>query len=96
MTRLNITLLGRPQIKLDGVMVKVPTLRAIPMLAYLAVTGTSQTRETLANLLWSESSSTHALGSLRTTLWRLNSSCLGEWIVLDHNEISLNYKKRDS
>jgi predicted ATPase/DNA-binding SARP family transcriptional activator len=93
MTRFNITLLGRPQIKLDGVPVKVPTLRAIPMLAYLAVTGTSQTRETLANLLWSESSSTHALGSLRTTLWRLNSSGLGEWIVLDHNEISLNYQK---
>jgi DNA-binding SARP family transcriptional activator len=93
MSHLSISLLGSPKITLDGVQVKIPTFRAIPLLAYLAITGVSQTRETLASLLWSESSLPHALGSLRTTLWRLKSAGLDEWIILDHNEISLNYHK---
>lgn len=93
MSHLSISLFGSPRITLDGVQVKIPTFRAIPLLAYLAITGVSQTRETLASLLWSESNLPHALGSLRTTLWRLNSAGLEDWLILDHNEISLNYNK---
>src|SRR4030065_2860519 len=93
MSQLSIYLLGSPKIILEGVQVKAPTFRAIPLLAYLAITGVSQTREILASLLWSESNLPHALGSLRTTLWRLNSAGLGDWIILDRSEISLNYHK---
>ena len=93
MTRLSISLLGSPQIALNGAPIKVPTRRAVPLLAYLAITGKSQTRETLANLLWSESSLPLGLASLRTTLWRLKSAGLEEWIKLENNEISLNYQK---
>jgi predicted ATPase/DNA-binding SARP family transcriptional activator len=93
MSQLSISLLGSPKIILEGVQVKAPTFRAIPLLAYLAITGVSQTREILASLLWSESNLPHALGSLRTTLWRLNSAGLGDWIILDRSEISLNYHK---
>jgi predicted ATPase/DNA-binding SARP family transcriptional activator len=93
MTRLSISLLGNPQISLDGALVKVSIQRTLPLLAYLALTGKSQTRETLANLLWSDSSLTHALASLRTTLWRLKSTGLEDWIKLENNEISLNNQK---
>ncbi|OGO62315.1 MAG: hypothetical protein A2032_07245 [Chloroflexi bacterium RBG_19FT_COMBO_49_13] len=93
MPHLTISLLGPPQIAQDGVPIKIPTYRLIPLIAYLAITGTSQTRETLASLLWSESSLTHALASLRTTLWRLKSAGLEDWIKLENNEISLNYQK---
>ena len=93
MSRLTISLLGPPQITLDGVPVKISTLRAIPLLAYLAITGTSQTRETLASLLWSDSTQSHALASLRTTLWRIKSAGLDGWILTENDEISLNYHK---
>src|SRR4030066_914853 len=93
MPHIRFSLLGPPKITLDGVPFKIPTFRAIPLLAYLAITGVSQTRETLASLLWSESSLPHALASLRTTLWRLKSAGLEDWIKLENNEISLNYQK---
>src|SRR4030042_2818455 len=93
MSHLTISLLGAPQITLAGMPVKIPTFRAIPLLAYLAITRVSQTRETLASLLWSESSLPHALASLRTTLWRIKTAGLDGWIILEHNEISLNYQK---
>lgn len=93
MPRLTISLLGPPHIALDGVPVKITTYRAIPLLAYLAVTGVSQTRETMANLLWYEGSLPRTLASLRTTLWRLKVAGLEDWIKLEHNEISLNYQK---
>src|SRR4030067_1526862 len=93
MPHLTISLLGPPQMAQDGVPIKIPTYRLIPLIAYLAITGTSQTRETLGSLLWSESSLPHALASLRTTLWRLKSAGLDDWIILEHNEISLNYQK---
>lgn len=93
MTRLLISLLGSPQIAVNGVPVKVSTKRALPLLAYLAITGKSQSRETLANLLWSESSLPHALASLRTTLWRMKSAGLDDWIKLENDEVSLNDQK---
>ncbi len=52
MARLSITLLGKPQLALDGVPLSIPTARAMPLIAYLALTEKSQSRETLANLLW--------------------------------------------
>jgi predicted ATPase/DNA-binding SARP family transcriptional activator len=93
MTRLSISLLGKPQISLDGSLISIPTARAVPILAYLAITGTSQSREKLADLLWGESGQGHALAALRTTLWRLKSAGLEDWIILDRNEISLNYQQ---
>src|SRR4030042_583824 len=93
MPRLSISLVGTPHIAIDGVPVKVTAHRAIPLMAYLAITGVSQSRETLASLLWSDGSLSNALASLRTTLWRLKSNSLEEWIKLDHNEISLNVQK---
>ena len=93
MPRLNISLLGTPRVDIDGVPVSFSTARAIPLIAYLAITGKSQTREILANLLWTESSQKQALAALRTTLWRLKVAGLKDWIVLNRNEIDLNHHK---
>jgi predicted ATPase/DNA-binding SARP family transcriptional activator len=93
MSQLSISLLGTPKIALDGVPIKIPTFRAIPLIAYLALTGQSQLRESLASLLWTDSSQKRALAALRTTLWRLKSVGLGDWIVMDRNEIVLNPQK---
>src|SRR5574340_1091849 len=93
MERLSISLFGKPQISLDGVPIALSAARVVPIIAYLAVSGHSQTREALANLLWSDSSQKQALAALRTTLWRLKSAGLDEWVKLDRNEISLNYQR---
>jgi predicted ATPase/DNA-binding SARP family transcriptional activator len=93
MSRLYISLLGNPQILLDGAPKNISTARAIPLLAYLAITGKSQTREILANLLWTDSTQTQALAALRTTLWRLKIAGLEDWIILDQNKINLNHHK---
>jgi predicted ATPase/DNA-binding SARP family transcriptional activator len=93
MSNLSIRLLGPPLISLNGVQVKIPTSRAMPLLAYLAISGQPQSRETLASLLWTDSNQKHALAALRTTLWRLKSARLEDWITLDRNEIALNQLK---
>ena len=93
MPRLSITLLGNPKIELDGTSISLPTARAIPLIAYLALTGKSQRRETLANLLWSDSNQKHALAALRTTLWRMKASGLQEWINIDRNGVELSKEK---
>jgi predicted ATPase/DNA-binding SARP family transcriptional activator len=93
MARLSISLLGKPQVALDGTIIHIPTARAIPILAYLAITATSQPREILANFLWDEAGQKQALAALRTTLWRLKSAGLEDWIILERNEISLNYQQ---
>ena len=91
MSRLYISLLGTPQILVDGFPIKISTARTIPLIAYLAITGKSQTREILASLLWTDSTQKKALAALRTTLWRLKVAGLENWITLDRNKIDLNH-----
>jgi predicted ATPase/DNA-binding SARP family transcriptional activator len=91
MPNLSISLLGPPLISLNGDPVKIPTSRAVPLLAYLAIGGQPQSREILASLLWTDSSQKQALAALRTTLWRLKSAGLEEWIALERNKIALNH-----
>ena len=96
MSSLQIYLLGSPRITLDDKPVHINTARAIPLIAYLAITGKSQPREVLANLLWPESTQKQALAALRTTLWRMKLARLDEWITLKRNEVGLNYQKNIS
>jgi len=93
MPRLTMTLLGTPHLSIDGITIKTPTSRAIPLFAYLALTQTPHSRETIANLLWSENNQAQGLASLRTTLWRIKSAGLDDWLIIDGDEIALNYEK---
>ncbi len=67
-------LLGAPRLELDGEPVDVDTRKAIAILAYLAMTGQPQSRDTLAALLWPEYPQKNARGSLRRTLSALHRS----------------------
>jgi predicted ATPase/DNA-binding SARP family transcriptional activator/tetratricopeptide (TPR) repeat protein len=90
MSQLKISLLGSPQLVLDEVPVKIATSRAIPLLAFLALNENAQPREILAGLFWPDSTQKQALAALRTTLWRIKSAGLQDWISFDRNEISFN------
>ncbi len=80
MSALKIFFLGPPRIELDGRPLKIDTRKAIAMLAYLALTGERQTRDSLAAFLWPEYDDRRAKAALRRTLSSLKSavgdSCL--------------------
>ncbi len=91
MPRLIISLFGSPHISLDGIPIEVRTIRAIPLMAYLGIEGGSQSRESVANLLWTDVGQKQALAALRTTLWRLKSAGLAPWIKIDRDTITLTH-----
>jgi predicted ATPase/DNA-binding SARP family transcriptional activator len=59
------------------------------MLAYLAVTGQSYSRDALATLFWPESDQSLARAALRKTLFVLNKTLAGEALVVDPETVGL-------
>lgn len=89
MARLKLFLLGAPQIELAGSPVATDRRKAVALLAYLAVTGVTHSRETLAALFWPEADQGRALAYLRRTLWEMNQM-LGEgWLDVDRSSVTL-------
>jgi DNA-binding SARP family transcriptional activator len=78
---LHICLLGNPQIEIGGQTVPVPRRKVLALLAYLAVTGRVQSRESLAALFWPDYDQSHAYANLRRDLSRLKE-LFGEESVL--------------
>jgi DNA-binding SARP family transcriptional activator len=89
MARLEIALLGAPQVQLDGVPLDTDRRKAIALLAYLAVTAKAHTREQLAALLWPDYERDSALAYLRRTLWELNNALGKEWLQVERDSIAL-------
>jgi DNA-binding SARP family transcriptional activator len=71
MSRLALFLLGPPRVERDGELVRIPRRKAVALLAYLAVTGASHSRDTVAALLWSERDQSGARAGLRRVLTSL-------------------------
>ena len=65
MSGLKLFLLGPPQIEVDGVGIELKRRKAVALLVYLAVTNQRQRRDTLATLLWPDSSQSRARTALR-------------------------------
>jgi DNA-binding SARP family transcriptional activator len=71
---LEITLLGRPQIKIGGqVAPAINANKALALLYYLATTGQTHSRQALAGLLWSDLPEEAARRNLRVELNRLTT-----------------------
>src|SRR5512138_124275 len=69
---LEINLLGRFEVRLEGRPVDLPSRPAQSLLAYLLLKpGTAHRREMLAGLLWPDASEANARGYLRQALWRI-------------------------
>jgi DNA-binding SARP family transcriptional activator len=68
----------------------VDTRKAVALLAYLAVTGESQRRASLVNLLWPEYDHTHGRAALRRTLYALRKALTGAWLDVDREKVGLN------
>jgi DNA-binding SARP family transcriptional activator/predicted negative regulator of RcsB-dependent stress response len=68
MSEVRLYLLGPPRLEQNNEVQTVDTRKAIALLAYVAITGSNHTRETLAALLWPEYEPANARAALRRTL----------------------------
>jgi DNA-binding SARP family transcriptional activator len=93
MPTLLIRLLGSPKIEIDGVPIALDRNKAIALLVYLAVTGRSHQRDTLATLLWPESDHSHARASLRRDLSVLNKALGGFALEIARDTVRLDRGK---
>jgi len=85
---LSLALLGPPIVARDGIRVTFDTKKAVALLAVLAVAGGDQSRDRLAALLWPESDTTRARGSLRRTL-SVTAAAVGEGLVITRAAVGL-------
>ena len=78
MSSLRLSLLGPPCLERDGVPLEFHTRKNVALVAYLAVTGESHTREALVTLLWPELEPSRARAGLRRNLSTLKKALGGE------------------
>ena len=90
MPRLQIKLLGAPEVLIDGRDLRTDTRKAIALLAYLVVTGETQSRDALAALLWPDYDQENARSSLRRTLSTLRKALGGDWLTAQRDVVRLD------
>jgi DNA-binding SARP family transcriptional activator len=89
--RVSIQLLGPVRIQVTSAPLAVDTRKATALLAYLAVTGRPQSRESLAALLWPEADDADARAALRRTLSVLNAGLGAGTLAIDRASVSLGH-----
>jgi len=87
-----LSLFGTPRLTREGKKVKMDTRKAIALLAYLALTGETHTRDTLATLFWPESDQSRGRASLRRTLSTLRGGVGEENLQVSRDELALHPK----
>ena len=88
--RLVLNLLGPPRIERGGRAIEMDTRKATALVAYLAVTGQPQARDSLAALLWPDASGERARGALRRTLSTLRTGLGGDELRVEGHRIALD------
>lgn len=86
----SLYLLGTPRLEREGQTIHADTRKALAMIAYLAVHEGYQSRDTLAALLWAESSQAGARGALRRTLSVLHKALGGSGLQIEREAIALD------
>lgn len=89
MASLKLRLLGPPQIEIDGQRVEIKPRKALALLIYLACSEGYQARDSVATVLWPETSQSEARAALRRRLSELASMLGGEWLVSEREQICL-------
>ena len=90
MAKLSLFLLGPPRVELvEGIPVEIKRRKALALLIYLAVSDDRQLRDSLATLLWPQSSQQSARKELRRNLSVLNQALGGNWLDIDRESVGL-------
>lgn len=89
MAQLTLQVLGMPRVQVDGAAVHIARRRTLACAVYLAVTGQTQSRETLAALFWPEENQQNARADLRRTLHLLHRTFGADRLLVDHDAVRL-------
>ena len=94
---LALQLLGTPQLQLDHVPVTASRRVVAALLAYLAVMdhehpGQRSSRDSLAELFWTDYDPVKGLANLRHTLWEVTKFIGEGWVITEHESIYLHPK----
>jgi DNA-binding SARP family transcriptional activator/tetratricopeptide (TPR) repeat protein len=92
MNRLDLALLGPPEVRLNGHPLTFSTRKALALLLYLAVEGGRQPREKITDLYWPESDAEHGRAALRRTLVLLRQGLpqAGDYLIAEREYLGLN------
>ena len=90
MSQLALRLLGPPRVELEGELVGIGRRKATALLAYLAVTQRSHSRDSLATLFWPDYDRSSARTGLRSMLSMLNRALGSGWLAVDYETASLS------
>src|SRR5215216_6266311 len=88
--QLSLYFLGPPKLCLNNEPVKADRRKAVALLAYLAVNGSRQTRDSLSALLWPDYDQSKAFTNLRHTLWEIQQVIGENWLIADRETIELD------
>jgi DNA-binding SARP family transcriptional activator/predicted ATPase len=89
MSTLKLYLLGAPRLEVNGKPVELSRRKALALLAYLAVRGEPQRRDTLATLFWPDSPQAHARADLRRDLSVLSETLGVAWLAVERETVAL-------
>ncbi len=90
MSSLKLFLLGPPRVEVKGQIVEIQRRKVLALLIYLAVTGDLQRRDTLATLLWPNSSQSNARTALRRDLAILKKVVGQDQLIIEREAVGLN------
>lgn len=88
--RLQFTLLGNPEIRLNGDRLSFKYQKSIALLVYLVVTRRSHSRQKLAGLLWGETTEANARAGLRKSLSDLRSQVEAH-LTIERHQVSCDF-----
>lgn len=89
MSKIQLHLLGPAELRIDGQPVELKMAKAMALLAYLAVTGTPQSRDHVTDLLWPDSLPDAARKNLRNTLWAIRKQAADNILSADSDWMAL-------
>jgi DNA-binding SARP family transcriptional activator len=91
MTELSVYLFGPPRVECDGVEVEIGRRKAVAILAYVAISGSPQSRATLATLFWPDDAADQARAALRRDLAALTTALPRGVLHADRETVGLAY-----
>lgn len=89
MSKQCIQVLAQPHVAIDGQRITFSRRKSLALLAYLAVSAEAQQRDSLATLLWPETTQSKARGALRRELSSLRKMLGGAWLETAGDEVRL-------
>jgi DNA-binding SARP family transcriptional activator/tetratricopeptide (TPR) repeat protein len=85
---LELSLLGAARVRMNGLDVSLATRKALGLLAFLALEGTTS-RSKLADLLWSDMDEDAARNNLRKEVFRLRETALRDFLDVSASSLAL-------